>query len=49
MQASHTAGGLGATVRLVCWGTVEAGAPILESGNGVTSATLTVVPVGAVQ
>jgi hypothetical protein len=52
MQAPVTAGtGLfgGVNVRMVCWGTIEPGAPLIEYGSGVTAATLTLVPVGTVQ
>ena len=50
MQGSLTAGSLGATVRMVCWGDWDGTSPpIVDYGAGLTTATLTVVPVGAVQ
>ena len=49
MQAPVTAGAFGVAVRMVCWGGVEPGAPIYDYGQGVTAATLTLVPVGSVQ
>lgn len=50
MQGSLTAGSLGASVRMVCWGDWDgASPPIVDYGAGLTTATLTVVPVGAVQ
>lgn len=50
MQGSLTAGTLGAAVRMVCWGDWDgANPPIIDYGAGLTTATLTVVPVGAVQ
>jgi hypothetical protein len=52
MQAPVTAGtGVfgGVNVRMVCWGAIEPGAPLIEYGSGVTAATLILVPVGSVQ
>ena len=49
MQAPIVAGTMGVSVRMVCWGTTEAGAPIVDYGLGLTAATLTLVPVGSVQ
>ncbi len=49
MQAPFTAGALGASVRMVCWGTIDSSGPIYDYGLGVTAATLTLVPVGSVQ
>lgn len=50
MQAPVTAGSLGASVRMVCWGQWDgANPPIVDYGLGLTAATLTLVPVGAVQ
>ena len=49
MQAPVTAGLFGADVRLVCWGTMDPSGPLVDYGYGVESATLTLIPVGAVQ
>lgn len=49
MQGTVQAGFLGADVRMVCWGTWDgASPPIVDFGVGVTSATLTLLPVGGV-
>ena len=50
MQGSLTAGITGASVRMICWGDWDgASPPIVDYGMGLTTATLTIVPVGAVQ
>jgi hypothetical protein len=49
MTAPVTAGVFGASVRVVCWGTVDPTPPFYDYGAGVASAVLTLTPVGAVQ
>ena len=50
MQGSAAAGIFGADFRLVCWGDWDGTSPpIVDYGTGLSSATMTVVPVGAVQ
>jgi hypothetical protein len=49
MQAAVSAGSFGIDVRMVCWSTMDGSSPpILEYGLGITAATLTLLPVGAV-
>lgn len=49
MQAPVTAGAFGVDVRMVCWGSVDPSAPsFYDFGGGVSSAVLTLLPVGGV-
>ncbi|MFN7979441.1 MAG: hypothetical protein U0P30_14995 [Vicinamibacterales bacterium] len=49
MTAPFTAGISGATVRMVCWATLDPNPPFYDFGVGVSSAMLTLTPVGSVQ
>jgi hypothetical protein len=49
MQSAVTAGSFGIDIRMVCWSTLDgATPPVYDYGLGVSAATLTLLPIGAV-